>query len=472
MPFRKELKTVYTEAIKTACDKAGFKAVRADELIGPFNIHRDIIEYIFSSDAIIADLTDWNPNVFYELGVAHAVANKTIMIVQKGQELPFDIHNYRCIAYDLSEPGLRALAYQVGEYLEHLEAWSKRPTNPVQEFKREDLFITPRQAENLRRELRRQEEQLKNAVPKAELERVQQELQSKEARLRESVPTAEVLRLQKALQEKEAAFVNSIPKSEWQTSQKRAQELGQRNETLRRENEALRVQNAQPPAQGYDKRRVQLVVALLAVATIILATQVFKAAEPFSEKPSSAQRMAPLQSEEKKDNPAIMLRRSPWLRATPATLNGDQVKNMLGAKGFYDKNMNESGAGIKNDFELKVITGDSLVLDHETGLIWQQSGSLNYITYAAAEQFVRDVNNRGFGGFTNWRLLTLEEAMSLMEGEKKNGNLYIDPVFDRTQSWIWTSDKSSESSCWVAGFADGYCFNPRVDYNNYVRLVR
>ncbi|MDZ7319996.1 MAG: nucleoside 2-deoxyribosyltransferase, partial [candidate division KSB1 bacterium] len=109
MPFREELKAVYTDAIQPACERAGFKAVRADELVGPYNIHRDIIEYIFRSDVIITDLTGWNPNVFYEMGVAHAIDNKTIMIIQKGQDVPFDIHNYRCISYHLNETGLREL---------------------------------------------------------------------------------------------------------------------------------------------------------------------------------------------------------------------------------------------------------------------------------------------------------------------------------------------------------------------------
>lgn len=92
-------------------------------MIGPYNIHRDIIESIFNSYAVVADLTDWNPNLFYELGVAHAIVNKTIMILQQGQKLPFDIHNYRCLSYEMSEAGLIALTHQIAEYLEHLSEW-------------------------------------------------------------------------------------------------------------------------------------------------------------------------------------------------------------------------------------------------------------------------------------------------------------------------------------------------------------
>lgn len=64
--------------------------------------------------------------------------------------------------------------------------------------------------------------------------------------------------------------------------------------------------------------------------------------------------------------------------------------------------------------------------------------------------------------------------MSLMEPAKKNGDLYIDPVFDSTQIWIWTSDRYSVSIAWVVSFNFGYC--NFVDFYSlshyYVRAVR
>lgn len=88
MPFKDDLQEVYDKAIKPACIRAGFESLRVDELQGPFNINRKIIEYLFSSDAIIADLTGWNPNVFYEMGVVHTLDNKTLMIIQRKDQLP------------------------------------------------------------------------------------------------------------------------------------------------------------------------------------------------------------------------------------------------------------------------------------------------------------------------------------------------------------------------------------------------
>ncbi|MCI0697976.1 hypothetical protein L0337_38990 [candidate division KSB1 bacterium] len=155
MPFKKNLEAVYTKAIKPACNKAGFKAIRADKLIGPYNIHRDIIKHIFLSHAVVADLTDRNPNVFYEMGVAHAIDNKTIMIIRKRQKLPFDISSYRCISYDLSESGLKLLKQQIVESLKLINEWRQHPTNPVQEFKPREAFVSKSVLNDLNRELRR-----------------------------------------------------------------------------------------------------------------------------------------------------------------------------------------------------------------------------------------------------------------------------------------------------------------------------
>ena len=111
------MKEVYREAIKPACEKAGFASLRVDELKGAFNINRKIIEHIFSSDAIVADLTGWNPNVFYEMGVAHAIDNKTITIIQKKDKLPFDVVTYRGIFYEQTAAGLAKLREDIFESL-------------------------------------------------------------------------------------------------------------------------------------------------------------------------------------------------------------------------------------------------------------------------------------------------------------------------------------------------------------------
>ncbi len=153
-------------------------------------------------------------------------------------------------------------------------------------------------------------------------------------------------------------------------------------------------------------------------------------------------------------------------------LREEEVKAMLKQHDLFDKDWHKEGKGIPHFYLLCERQGEKLVIDYATGLTWQQSGSSNHMTYSDAEKYVRELNAKRFAGYEDWRLPTLEEAMSLMEREKKNGDLYIDPVFDRAQPWIWTADKSSGSSCWVAYFDLGGCFNLLVGNAYYVRLVR
>ena len=161
------------------------------------------------------------------------------------------------------------------------------------------------------------------------------------------------------------------------------------------------------------------------------------------------------------------------LRSRAKTLSYDDVKKMLTEKKLFDKYKNKTGAGINNDYESRTEFGEKVVIDQATGLMWQQSGSDNYMTYKEAEQFIKGLNKgAGFAGYKDWRLPTLEEAMSLMEPEENSKGLYIDEKFDSKQQWIWTSDKKSAGVVWVVDFVDGYCFD-FIDFNYYfVRAVR
>ncbi|NUO81128.1 DUF1566 domain-containing protein, partial [candidate division KSB1 bacterium] len=112
-----------------------------------------------------------------------------------------------------------------------------------------------------------------------------------------------------------------------------------------------------------------------------------------------------------------------------------------------------------------------VVFDRATGLRWQQGGSDEYMTLVQAQEYVAEMNSKKLGGYANWRLPTVEEAMSLME-PRKSGDLYIDKIFDRRQRWIWTSDKYAPGAAWVVSFYGGSCYHLGVGYDLYVRLVR
>ena len=125
---------------------------------------------------------------------------------------------------------------------------------------------------------------------------------------------------------------------------------------------------------------------------------------------------------------------------------------------------------IDNKFEVQ--QDGKVVCDKATGLMWQQSGSDDPLNYNEVKAYIVQLNSGKYAGYSNWRLPTLKEAISILEPTKMNGELYIDKVFDETQEWIWTSDQYSASSAWVVSFDVGHCSYNAFAGDDYVRAVR
>ncbi len=162
-------------------------------------------------------------------------------------------------------------------------------------------------------------------------------------------------------------------------------------------------------------------------------------------------------------------------RSKPAELDEADVKKMLKDLKLFDSDWNKTSKGFNNQLEATTIKGKKIVSDKNSGLMWQQGGSSEYVNYEKAEKYIQDLNEKNYAGFNDWRLPTLEQAMSLMEPEKKNKGLYIDPLFDTQQEWIWTCDpvKGEPLRVWVVGFSSGYCSHDHRAYgDDYVRAVR
>jgi hypothetical protein len=100
MPFGEAFDEIYNLFIAEALSEAGYAVSRADDLTTHQNIIKDIVNGVASSDLIVADLTSSNPNVYYELGLAHALGRRVILLTQQITELPFDLRSYRVIPYD------------------------------------------------------------------------------------------------------------------------------------------------------------------------------------------------------------------------------------------------------------------------------------------------------------------------------------------------------------------------------------
>jgi hypothetical protein len=107
---------------------------RADKELRPEEIITHIIENLISSDIVIADLSGRNPNVFYELGVRHAVNNNTILIADSFEDIPFDLRGLRTIIYSYEPEHMLRLKSSLDQAIYEILREPDKIDNPVRRF--------------------------------------------------------------------------------------------------------------------------------------------------------------------------------------------------------------------------------------------------------------------------------------------------------------------------------------------------
>jgi len=104
-PFAGPLGGYFELVYKPAIEQAGLEAVRADaEIFGTGKIMDQIWRGIRAADVLVAELTSKNPNVFYELGLAHALEKPVVLVSSNQEDVPFDLRHIRVILYDQTDP--------------------------------------------------------------------------------------------------------------------------------------------------------------------------------------------------------------------------------------------------------------------------------------------------------------------------------------------------------------------------------
>ncbi len=104
MPFGSFFDSYYNDIYKKAIEEVGLIPKRADDLYRSSTIVQDIWNYTKAAKVILADLTGKNPNVFYELGLAHALAKPAILITNTIEDVPFDLRALRVLTFDKNHP--------------------------------------------------------------------------------------------------------------------------------------------------------------------------------------------------------------------------------------------------------------------------------------------------------------------------------------------------------------------------------
>lgn len=104
MPFNPLFKSEYENIIQPAIVELGLECVRGDEIYSQQRIMDDIWLSIRSCRLVVAELTSRNPNVLYEIGLAHALGKPVIILTRNSEDVPFDLKDLRYLFYDTNDP--------------------------------------------------------------------------------------------------------------------------------------------------------------------------------------------------------------------------------------------------------------------------------------------------------------------------------------------------------------------------------
>lgn len=104
MPFASLFEREYTRVIKPAIESAGLVCVRGDEIYSEQSIVQDIWKSLRTARLVVAELSGRNPNVMYEVGLAHALGKPIILLTRNQDDVPFDLKSLRYVYYDTDNP--------------------------------------------------------------------------------------------------------------------------------------------------------------------------------------------------------------------------------------------------------------------------------------------------------------------------------------------------------------------------------
>ncbi len=120
MPFEEKMHPIYDDHIRNVVESEGLFCLRADNITSTNLITWDIWEKVNRARFLIADLTTKNANVFYEVGVAHALGKDVILITQTMEDVPFDLKALRCIVYSFTPRGMREMEIKLRETIKEI----------------------------------------------------------------------------------------------------------------------------------------------------------------------------------------------------------------------------------------------------------------------------------------------------------------------------------------------------------------
>ena len=130
--IRKRSDQVLEHIIRPAVESCGYQAVRADEIPKPGMITNQIIRHVVEDPLVIADLTGQKANVFYELAIRHFVRKPLIQIINKVEDIPFDVGSMRTIVVNHQDlDSAKEVKIEIKKQIQSLEEDSSSLENPI-----------------------------------------------------------------------------------------------------------------------------------------------------------------------------------------------------------------------------------------------------------------------------------------------------------------------------------------------------
>lgn len=150
-PIRRHIDGIYDAAIVPVLEKLGYHIEIPHRISMPGSINKQIIKKIYDSDLVIANLTNINPNVMYELALRHCFNKPAIMIAEEGTDLPFDINNERTIFYINDARGILDLKSKLKKAVEEIlkkEKYNSPVVSVLGEIKFEEQVLERKNESN------------------------------------------------------------------------------------------------------------------------------------------------------------------------------------------------------------------------------------------------------------------------------------------------------------------------------------
>ncbi|MCX6030434.1 MAG: hypothetical protein NT169_14195 [Chloroflexi bacterium] len=129
---------IFENLFRPGLETSGYTCLRAEPSRGA--LIRTILESLKNSWLVVADLTDQNPNVFYELGVRHALCKRTILVTQEATHIPSDLRGYWWIEYGTSPGRVRAFIDRMSALIKEIEDNPEKSDSPVSDFLQQEAY--------------------------------------------------------------------------------------------------------------------------------------------------------------------------------------------------------------------------------------------------------------------------------------------------------------------------------------------